>query len=183
MDRRQRKTRRAIFLALTELLAKKDFSRITVEEIIARADVGRTTFYTHFETKEHLLKELCDDLFCHIFDCAHDNTEAHLHLFECEAPDFVFLHLFSHLKQNDNHILELLCCPNCNVFLTHFKEGLLRLVYDQKDLFEHRRSAELPEDFWANHVASVFTETVHWWVLHGCSQSPETISRYFMAAV
>ena len=41
MDRRQRKTREAIFRAFTELLADKDFARITVGEIIDRADIGK----------------------------------------------------------------------------------------------------------------------------------------------
>ena len=68
MDRRQRRTREAIFRAFTELLAKKSLDRITVGEIIERADVGRATFYAHFETKDFLLRELCRELFCHVFD-------------------------------------------------------------------------------------------------------------------
>ena len=93
MDRRQRKSRRAIFGAFIELLSKKDFHNITVGEIIERADVGRATFYSHFETKDFLLKELCEELFCHIFDVANDEKDGHNHIFDCEAPDSVFLHL------------------------------------------------------------------------------------------
>ena len=51
MDRRQRKTRDAIFKAFIELLSEKNVNQITVGEIIARADIGRATFYAHFETK------------------------------------------------------------------------------------------------------------------------------------
>ena len=58
MDRRQKKSREAIFGAFTELLSKKHYNQITVGEIIEKADVGRATFYAHFETKDFLLKEL-----------------------------------------------------------------------------------------------------------------------------
>ena len=68
MDRRQKKTREAIFSAFSSLLSKKKYSQITVGEIIEHADVGRATFYAHFETKDYLLKAFCEELFCHIFD-------------------------------------------------------------------------------------------------------------------
>ena len=181
MDRRQRKSREAIFAALTELLSEKDFHRITVGEIIQRADVGRATFYAHFETKDYLLKELCSELFCHILDAAHG--EEHRHIFDCQAPDSVFLHLLLHLQKNDNHVLELLSGRNNEMFLQYFKENLRQLVESQLPLFAERKSDRLPEDFWIDHIAAVFVETVRWWVAKGLRESPETVAEYFMLAV
>ena len=74
MDRRQRKSREAIFKAFIALLSKKHFNKITVDEIIDFADVGRATFYAHFETKDYLLRDLCADLFDHIF-CVDNEVE------------------------------------------------------------------------------------------------------------
>ena len=131
MDRRQRKSRQAIFQAFTALLAEKDFSHITVEQIIQKADVGRATFYAHFETKEYLLRELCRELFCHIFDSMNENS-THKHIFECDAPDSVFLHLFSHLQKNDNKILDLLSSKITRFFLSISKiisESLSKVRY------------------------------------------------------
>ena len=183
MDRRQRKTREAIFTALVELLSKKDFAQITVGEIIAQADVGRATFYAHFETRDHLLKELCEELFCHILDSVQGAEHTHRHIFTCEPPDSVFLHLFRHLQQNDNNILKLLSCQNSDLFLTYFKSSLYRLVETQLPLFSARKSEKLPDSFWIHHIASTFVETLSWWIENGMVQSPETITDYFFLTI
>lgn len=183
MDRRQRKTREAIFAAFIALLSEKDFSHITVGEIIARADVGRATFYSHFETKDFLLKELCEELFCHIFDATSNEPSAHRHIFDCDLPSAVFLHLLQHLQKNDNNILALLSCQNNALFLLYFKTNLQRLVVSQLPLFEARKSEKLPDSFWVNHIASTFVETVRWWVDNGMKETPETIAEYFYLAV
>lgn len=183
MDRRQRKTRGAIFEAFIDLLSRKNYEHITVGEIIDRADVGRATFYAHFETKEYLLKELCRELFAHIIEAAAGETSAHAHIFDCDAPDSVFLHLFCHLQKNDNHILELLSCQNNGLFLGYFKEELKELARSQLPLFAHRRAAALPEDFWVDHIASAFVETVRWWLENGKKETPEQITEYFLLTV
>jgi AcrR family transcriptional regulator len=41
--------------ALLELIAERDYDRITIEEITGRADVGRSTFYSHYASKDDLL--------------------------------------------------------------------------------------------------------------------------------
>lgn len=183
MDRRQRKTREAIFAALTDLLSVKEFGKITVGEIIEKADVGRATFYAHFETKEFLLKELCAELFCHVFDDLQEENPNHRHIFHCSERGSVFLHLFRHLRNNDNHILKLLSCPNNELFLQYFKSDLLRLTESQLPLFAHRKSEILPEDFWKDHIASTFVDTLRWWVSGGLRESPETVTEYFLCAV
>ena len=183
MDRRQRKTRESIFKAFIELLSKKDFTQITVGEIIEQADVGRATFYAHFETKDFLLKELCAELFCHIFDAEKSEQCGHKHIFDCDAPDSVFLHLFQHIEKNDNNILELLSSQNNELFLRYFRFNLQRLIITQLSLFETRKNEKLPEDFWVNHIASTFVETLRWWIDNGLKESPEMITEYFYMAV
>lgn len=183
MDRRQKRTREAIFKAFIGLLSEKNYEKVTVGEIIERADIGRATFYAHFETKDFLLKELCEELFCHIFDAIRPEPAPHKHIFHCEAPDSVFLHLLCHLQKNDNNILELLSCPNNELFLRYFKSNLKELVKSQLSLFESRKSEKLPEDFWIDHIVSTFVETVRWWVDNGMKETPETIAEYFYLSV
>ena len=107
-DRRQQKTRTAIFSAFTSLLAEKSYNKITVQEIIDAANVGRTTFYAHFQTKDDLLKELCEELFGHIISSAMDCTHTHGLYSDGNAPESMFCHLLQHLQENDKNIIGLL---------------------------------------------------------------------------
>lgn len=169
MDRRQRKTREAIFSAFITLLSHKKFEQITVSEIIEQADVGRATFYAHFETKEFLLKELCADLFCHLLDGA---DTAHRHLFTCDPPESRFLHLYRHLLQNDNRILELL---SCEVFRRYFTEHLKDLTRTELPLFADRKPKTVSEEFWVDHLVSVFLQVLQFHLKHGGDDTPESL--------
>lgn len=183
MDRRQKKTRDAIFKSFTELLSKKDFAKITVGEIIEKADVGRATFYSHFETKDYLLKEFCKELFCHLFDVENNVGHNHRHIFSCDTSDSVFLHLIRHLRENDNNILTLLSSQNNQLFLEYFRKELTQLVEINLSMFESGKSEKLKKEFWKNHIVTTFVETVRWWVDNGMKETPEQITEYFFIAV
>ena len=54
-DRRVHRTRRLLHKALMSLILEKKYEFITVQEVLDRADVGRSTFYMHFQDKDDLL--------------------------------------------------------------------------------------------------------------------------------
>ena len=173
MDRRQKKTREAIFNGFIKLMSEKSVDKITVGEIIEEADVGRATFYAHFETKEFLLKEMCRELFCHVFDFF-ENENHHSHIFNCVAPDSAFLHLFQHFYRNDNRILELISLKDNDVFVKFFRLELLKLIETQVEVEE-----TLPDNLIKEHIASTFISTVLWWKNNGLKETPEEINNYF----
>jgi AcrR family transcriptional regulator len=55
MDRRVRRTRNRLHDALVSLIHEKSYHSIVVDEILTRADVGRSAFYAHFPNKQALL--------------------------------------------------------------------------------------------------------------------------------
>ncbi len=183
MDRRQRKTREAIFRAFTRLLARKSLSRITVGEIITEADVGRATFYDHFPTKDDLWKELCQELFCHVFDAVDPEGSDHRHIFACDAREPIFLHLLRHLQQNDNQIITLLQGSNGDLVLAYFQLGLSRLVKARYEDLCRGKPNEVPEDLWCSHMVSTFLNTLKWWRTSAPQTSVETVYRYFCQTV
>jgi len=48
LDRRVQKTRKLLQDALIDLVSVKSFDLVTIQEILDKANVGRSTFYTHF---------------------------------------------------------------------------------------------------------------------------------------
>jgi AcrR family transcriptional regulator len=66
VDRRVRKTQSAIYSAFVSLIVERGYDAISVQQVIDEADVGRTTFYAHFKSKNDLLmfgfQRLRDDL-------------------------------------------------------------------------------------------------------------------------
>jgi AcrR family transcriptional regulator len=63
LDRRVQRTRRQLRDALIGLILERGWDHVSVREVCARADVGRSTFYVHFADKEELLLSGFDELY------------------------------------------------------------------------------------------------------------------------
>ena len=174
MDRRQQKTRKAIFNAFRALLEKKRYDHITVGEIINEANVGRSTFYSHFETKDTLLEAMCRDIFYHIFEndpCPYVGKDGDL--------KGKLTHTLWHVRDIKSDVSGILVSDSGELFMGYFKKHLRAMFEQYTELF----SAAVPEDYLLNHLSCSFAETVKWWVAKGCKESPETVSGYFVATL
>lgn len=171
------------FWSVQRPAGEKNYNKITIQEIVDAANIGRTTFYAHFETKDDLLKELCAELFDHIIQSAADSTHTHGPYSEGGAPKSAFCHLFQHLAENGSSILGLLSCESNEIFLRYFKNSLNELVQSQLSDRKYYGQVQLPEGFLVNHISSSFVETILWWVKNGMNQTPEELDRYFQMII
>jgi AcrR family transcriptional regulator len=75
-DKRVERTRQALFGAFFEIVLSRPYDEITVDEIIARAGIGRSTFYEHYKGKDEILAESVRVPFGTLADAmrARDNT-------------------------------------------------------------------------------------------------------------
>lgn len=183
MDRRQEKTRQAIFTAFSSLLEEKNYNKITVQEIIDRANIGRSTFYAHFETKDQLLSEICQELFDHVLDTAVDKGSVSGLYSKELAPKSVFSHLLQHLEKNDHKTLSLLACESNEIFLRYFKDSLKDLIKSQYINLPSRKNKNIPEDILINHISTSFVEMILWWVKGGRRYSAKDLDKYFKALI
>ena len=173
LDRRQKKTRTAIFMALQVLLGRKPYSAITVQEIIDEANIGRSTFYAHFETKDELLRSLCSEIFCHVFTDLLPQEENAL---DCKNLELKLGHILYHLKEYQVNLCGIIATDGDGLFMTYFKQYLAQLFARYTKLFPR----EVPADFLIHHLAGSFAETVKWWVSRGMILDPETVAHFYM---
>lgn len=176
MDRRQQKTRQAIFGAFSNLLAQKSFGNITVQEIIDEANVGRSTFYAHFETKEDLLKAMCTDIFQHVF--SHDLEQESNHDFSHAGHDFEkeITHILYHLQDNRENLKGLFSCESGNIFMKYFKSYLCEMF----PAYVEKLHYHAPAEYILNIAIGSFAETVRWWITENEEYTPEQIASFFM---
>ena len=143
MDRRQQKTRKAVFQAFTRLLEHKNYNSITVQEIIDEADIGRSTFYSHFETKDDLLKALCTEIFDHVF--SHELMKEKTHDFseDEKGMEQIVTHILYHFRDSRSYIKGVLLSESGEIFMRYLKEHLMHV-------FEHaveEVESDIPKDY------------------------------------
>lgn len=179
MDRRQKKTRDSIFAAFSRLLEKNRYEQITVQDIIDEANIGRSTFYAHFETKDMLLKAICSDIFDHIFDSSlylgtGSDYEEHSDCLESKLA-----HILWHLGEVKADVTGIMSSESSELFIQYFKE-CLKILFTR---YIHVFSCNVPEDFLLNHLVGSFVATVRWWVKNKMATSPEETAGYFMKMI
>jgi AcrR family transcriptional regulator len=177
MDRRQRKTKNAIFQAFTTLLEQKPYSELTVQDIIDEADISRSTFYAHFETKDELLKAMCTDIFEHVFS-PEITCEKHHDFSEKGSFRDHITHILCHLQEKRQSIKGIFYGECGEIFMRYLKEYMYR-VFDRR----LPQTGEVPRDFRLNHAVSSFAEAVRWWLKEHSTYSPEEISRYYFECI
>ncbi|MBR2765120.1 MAG: TetR/AcrR family transcriptional regulator [Blautia sp.] len=179
MDRRQQRTRQAVYKAFTDLLRCRSYNSITVQEIIDAANIGRSTFYSHFETKDDLLKALCTEIFAHVF--ADDLMKEKTHDFSGDAQDVQhrITHILYHLQDSRAYIRGILSSESGELFMRFFKEYLRELF--EEALCRKKAEEDIPRDYMLNHLVCDFAESVRWWMHHE-EYSPEEISRFFLTS-
>ena len=170
MDRRQQKTRKAIFDAFQTLLEAKRYDHITVQDIIDEANVGRSTFYAHFETKEALLDALCDEAFFHLF-----GKNACTFTGSGDTLEGRLTHILWHVRESRNNLSAILRSNGGEIFLSYFREHLSALFAEVPSTV-----SGLPEAYRLRMLAAGFTETVVWWAEEKYREEPGTVAACFL---
>lgn len=175
LDRRIEKTRMAIYQALDDLLQEKKYTNITIQEIVDQANVGRTTFYSHFADKDELLNRYVEI----IFERLTKQVPAKY------ANNFIpVTELFVHIQENSRLITGILMSESGELLLNKFKnywnEKIELYLLEQ---LPKGKQPKVPIDVLTNYVTGTLTELIKWWIRTGKKYTPEQMEQYIHALI
>src|SRR6266576_5855223 len=175
VDARKRRTTTAVAYALIQLIQEGGgrFEDITVRQILQRAGVGRTTFYSHFRSKEDVLHSTYEGMFGIHKDQLQRDTSAKPRLF----PVSEFLEHLAGAKP---------------VMVAFRKAGLAEDMKSQfigyaADIIESRiRDLNLPTAVQprlaARMLAAALIESLDWWFDHESISAAEIDTAFHLLA-
>lgn len=164
-DRRVRRTRKLLRDALVGLVAERGYERVTVQDVLDRADVGRSTFYAHFTDKDALFSSCFDDLRAELRRHLGAMTPGQVPDHPSEPVGSVFEHAY-----RNKEIYRAACGRRGeNVLSRQLRPMLIEL------LTEHLVSVgtRMPVEVVAEYHAGALTGLVVWWVREDFPYGPE----------
>ena len=181
IDRRIQRTRALLHEALGSLIRERAYDRITVAQILKRAKVSRSTFYTHFRDKDELLISSM-----RAFLCGTLSIEARAPTDTAERMVAFSLPLLAHIHQHRRSARVRLGDRGRSVLHEHLRRLLSEWIAQTLQVAaQWRRSRRMPvaPELLAQHIASTFVLVLHWWLDHGGSTSPVEANNQFRALV
>jgi AcrR family transcriptional regulator len=173
LDRRVQRTRDQLGDALVALMQEKPFDAITVQDVLARAGVGRSTFYAHFRDKDDLFLSDADEFLEAIATALSKSKDAS----ERVAPVREF---FAHVGEARWLYLSLIESGKIHDFLElaqgHFARGI------EQRLAELPRSRAIDSKSRAAHahaLTGALLALLTWWLDHDMTTPPEQLDTMF----
>ncbi len=176
-DRRVGRTWRLLREALGSLIAEKGYGSITVKDILDRADVGRSTFYTHFRDKDDLLLSGIREMLTPPAGAGAASVDPREGLLGFGLPV---------LERHARH--RQLLRGRLGVRGSALAHEQLRRVLTERVADElkrlpdaRRRASPVPDGLLAPFLASTFILVLHWWLETGARSEPKDADAVFRA--
>lgn len=180
-DRRIQKTQKLLREALVSLMHEKPYDAIAVTEILDRANVGRSTFYTHFHDKDDLLANGIHDMIRAVRS-APRSTSAN----GPESTIWFSLAIFERHEQHRRTGEAGMGARGRAIMHEHLRRLLAEVIAeDVRKGYRRRRKADerISSDLLAEYIASTFVLVLNWWVETGSLLSPNEVNNLFRALV
>jgi AcrR family transcriptional regulator len=176
-DRRVQRTRELLQKALIELISARGYDAITIQDIVEHANVGRTTFYLHYNSKEDLLMS-CHEVIVSEFHFGPLYPLSREQLLSPDAPAGM-KRAYRHLEDARAVLFPLFQGKDSLLILRRLRdwiaqeiEASLRAAFDEAD-------STIPLDVLANYLAGAQIALVQWWMQKRQPHTSESLAQTF----
>jgi AcrR family transcriptional regulator len=161
-DRRVQRTHQLLRAALLELVREKGFEPLRVQDILDRANVGRATFYAHFDNKEDLLLSGLDGLRASLREI---QRQAHARGRRPEQRLFAFTHeLFAHVEGHRDVFQPMAGQRSGAVIRRVFQKMLVDLVREDVKALAPDEANSVRTEFKVRFAAGALFALLMWWL-------------------
>jgi len=181
-DRRIRRTRKSLHDALIALALEKSYDSITVQQILDRADIGRATFYSHFNGKHELLIWGTHAL----RDTLNSAVQGERSSGSYEVIIGFSQQMFEHANEYREVYHALLHTQAWPVFRQHL-EGILDEIIRRECKAEiqklRKTDSDVPVDLFIVYLRAAFLSVLTWWLDRRSRLTPAQINNVFRSLV
>lgn len=178
IDRRVVRTRAMLQHALMSLIQKKGYEAITIKDICDAANVGRSTFYAHYTSKDELKRSSLEHLRKLLVDRQKDALA---------APGAIrdrswgfSLTMFEHARDHIDLYRALAGGRGGTVALDGIRQILSDLVRVELAATAGKKSADvIPRDLVVQYVVGAYMAVLIWWLDRGAKLPPQRIDAMF----
>ncbi len=175
-DRRTRKTRQLLRDTLLTLLKEKRYEDVSVQDIIARADVARSTFYVHYVDK--------DDLLTGSHGIFAENLGAQMLAHAGESGSAFSSRTWFYHIQAQGDILKVIAKDSAMELAMKTLHGI---IHDsvQKGMQAHApiKNASVPLPLIVDYLTDTLMTLIKWWFKDGMRYTPEQMDEMFQQLV
>ncbi len=171
LDRRERRTRHALMEALMALMQEKRYETITVQDIIDRADVGRSTFYAHYRDKE--------DLFVSEFQAALGHLLGEIEQDGGREEIIPALQLFRHFQEHHHLYHALVWGRGLDTMHRAGRDILIQTIERRVAQLAGDRPLAVPLPVVSDYLAGALLNLAQWWFDNRRPYPPERMAEIF----
>lgn len=173
LDQRTRKTRKALLDSLVGLVHERRFDEIAVGDIIERAEVGRSTFYDHYRSKDDMIVETMAGMLAVMANVVTESADvAHLEL------------VLRHFQDNRKSARHFFASNSGAPVMSRVSRELARLIEAHLELRKEKRGVSplIPLPLIAAQVADAQFALVRAWLADENSCSVGELARGMVAS-
>ncbi len=144
--------------ALLSLMREKSFDKITVTDIVDRADINRGTFYAHFKDVRDVLDKICAGMVEEILLSIKDTSVDAI----VKDNSIVFKKISDYISKDLEYFKLVLQIDGIHDFILRKKTDAIKALMQSEDIkaLADRREAEIVLDFALSAIVDTYSDIV-----------------------